>query len=85
MPSGPEPPVEETTGRPLTWRRKLGMVVKVVELRLRFIALMAGTGLLFGYWETVVNYFETRNRPAGKSTRSLGPLGILLPDAPVSW
>ncbi len=61
------PPVEETTAGPLTWRRKLRMVVKAVELRLRFIALLAGTGLLFGYWETVVNYFETRNRPAGKT------------------
>src|SRR5438270_5340630 len=61
------PPVEESTGGPLTWRRKLKMVVKAVELRLRFIALLAGTGLLFGYWETVVNDFEMRNRPAGKT------------------
>jgi len=59
-------PGAETTGGPLTWRRKLVTVVKVVELRLRFVALMVGTGLLFGYWETVVNYFETRNRPAEK-------------------
>jgi membrane fusion protein, copper/silver efflux system len=61
------PTVEETTAGPLTWGRKLRMVVKAVELRLRFIALLAGTGLLFGYWETFVNYFETRNRPAGKT------------------
>ncbi len=61
------PPVDETTGGPLTWRRKLKMIVKAAELRLRFIALLAGTGLLFGYWETVVNYLETRNRPAGKT------------------
>ena len=61
------PPVEETTGGPLTWRRKLGMVVKVIELRLRFIALMAGTGLVFGYWDTLVNHFEKWNRPAGKA------------------
>ena len=61
------PPVEETTAGPLTWRRKLRMIVKVVELRLRFIVLMAGTGLVFGSWDTLVNHFEKWNRPAGKT------------------
>ena len=72
-------------GGPLTWRRKLGMIVKVVELRLRFIVLMAGTGLVFGYWDTLVNHFEKWNRPAGRGTRSSRTARILLPDAPAAW
>jgi Cu(I)/Ag(I) efflux system membrane fusion protein len=48
---------------PPTWRRKLATFVKVIELRLRFVALMVGTGLLFAYWEAAVNYLETRSRP----------------------
>ena len=64
--SNESPPGAETTGGPLTWRRKIGMVVKVVELRFRFIALMVGTGLLFVYGERIVNSIETRNRPAEK-------------------
>jgi Cu(I)/Ag(I) efflux system membrane fusion protein len=43
------------------------MVVKVVELRLRFIALMAATGLVFGYWDTIRNYYEKWTRPPGES------------------
>jgi Cu(I)/Ag(I) efflux system membrane fusion protein len=39
------------------------MVAKVVELRLRFIALMAGTGLIFGYWDTIWNRYEKWSRP----------------------
>ena len=40
------------------------MVVKVVELRLRFVALMAITGLAFAYWDTFANRFDTWMRPA---------------------
>ncbi len=43
---GTEPTGAET---PLTRWQKFRMVVKVVELRLRFIALMAATATLFAY------------------------------------
>ncbi len=60
----PDPvPGEE---RPLTRWQKFRMVVKVVELRLRFIALMAATGLVFGFWDTIWNYYEKWNRPAAE-------------------
>jgi Cu(I)/Ag(I) efflux system membrane fusion protein len=39
------------------------MVVRAVELRLRFIALLAATGLIFGYWDTIWNYYEKWSRP----------------------
>ena len=56
-PDGPVPP--------LTRWQKARMVVKVVELRLRFVALMAATGLVFGYWDTIWNYYEKSTRPPG--------------------
>ena len=51
------------SGTPMTRWRKFRMVVKVVELRLRFIALMAATGLVFGYWDLIWNHYEKWNRP----------------------
>lgn len=50
---------------PTRWQ-KFRMVVKVVELRLRFIALMAVTGLTFAYWDTLWNYYEKWTRPPGE-------------------
>jgi membrane fusion protein, copper/silver efflux system len=38
--------------------------VKVVELRLRFIALLTATGLVFAYWDTIWNHYEKWMRPA---------------------
>src|SRR3954470_17508662 len=52
---------------PLTRWQKFRLVVKVVELRLRFIALMAGTGLVFAYWDTLWNYYEKYTRPPGET------------------
>jgi Cu(I)/Ag(I) efflux system membrane fusion protein len=66
--TGPDGPVAVTTqeagdDRPLTRWQKVRLVVKVVELRLRFVALMAATGLVFAYWDTLWNYYEKWNRP----------------------
>ncbi|WP_406701070.1 efflux RND transporter periplasmic adaptor subunit [Singulisphaera sp. Ch08] len=55
------------SGPPLTRWQKFRMVVKVVELRLRFIALMAATGLVFGYWDTIWNHYEKWTRPPGEA------------------
>jgi Cu(I)/Ag(I) efflux system membrane fusion protein len=41
------------------------MVLKAIELRLRFIALLAATGLVFASWDTLVNLVEKRGRPRG--------------------
>ena len=51
---------------PLTRWQKFRLVVKVVELRLRFVALMAVTGLVFAYWDTLWNYYEKYTRPQGE-------------------
>ena len=43
---------------PLTRWQKIRLVIKVVELRLRFVALMAFTGLVFAYWDTIWNRYD---------------------------
>jgi len=53
---------------PLSRWRKFRLFVKVVELRLRFIALMAATGLVFAYWDTIWNRYEKWTRPRAERT-----------------
>jgi Cu(I)/Ag(I) efflux system membrane fusion protein len=62
----PEPiPPETTTAAEPTLSRwqNFRLVIKVVELRLRFIALMAITGLTFAYWDTIWNRYDKWMRP----------------------
>src|SRR3954471_12250447 len=61
-PAGPDRDVEA----PPTRRQKIRLIVKVVELRLRFIALMAVTGLVFAYWDTLWNRYDKWMRPAAE-------------------
>jgi Cu(I)/Ag(I) efflux system membrane fusion protein len=56
---------EQPVGAALTRRRRLGMIVKVIELRARFIVLMVATGLVFAAWDTLVNHVEKWSRPRG--------------------
>src|SRR3954451_2580775 len=56
-------PAEEAS---LTRGQKFRLVVKVVELRVRFIALMAATGLVFAYWDTIWNRYDKWMRPASE-------------------
>ena len=56
--SGPADPAT-----PRSRRQKVRLVVKVVELRLRFVALMALTGLGFAYWDTLANRYDKWMRP----------------------
>ena len=58
---------------PLSRRQKFRLVVKVVELRLRFIALMAVTGLVFAYWDTLWNRYDKWMRPGASSARAARP------------
>ncbi len=47
---------------PSRWA-KIRLVIKVVELRLRFVALMTITGLTFAYWDTLGNLYDKWIRP----------------------
>jgi Cu(I)/Ag(I) efflux system membrane fusion protein len=49
----------------LTRWQKFRLVVKVVELRMRFIAIMAATGFAFAYWDTIANHIDKWRRPPG--------------------
>ena len=51
-------------GPSLTRRQKFWLVVKVVEVRLRFVVLMAATGFVFAYWDTIGSRYEKWMRPA---------------------
>ena len=80
-PAAPEPlsaPSEPPLGR---WK-KFRMVIKVVELRLRFIALMAATGLVFGYWDTIWNYYEKWTRPPGERHAAASDVEFFCPMHP---
>ena len=68
-PSGLPEPADRASEAPAEPRlsrwQKFRLVVKVVELRLRFIALMAITGLVFAYWDTLWNRYDKWMRPTG--------------------
>ena len=68
-------------GPPLSRWRKFRLVVKVVELRLRFVALMAATALVFAYWDEIWNRYEKWMRPAARRARGDFGHRVLLPDA----
>jgi membrane fusion protein, copper/silver efflux system len=65
VPTGTDPSsVPDLSPPELTRWQKFRLVVKVVELRMRFIALMVTTGLVFAYWDTLWNYYDKWTRPA---------------------
>ena len=76
----PDPNLNE--GRPLSRWQKFRMVVKVVELRLRFIALMAATGLVFAYWDTLWNYYDKWARPVGDHVAAASDIEYYCPMHP---
>ena len=40
------------------------LVFKVIEVRLRFIAVLVVTTLVIGYWDTIANYWDRWTRPS---------------------
>jgi membrane fusion protein, copper/silver efflux system len=79
-PAAPQPVV--TDEAPLTRWQKFRLVVKVVELRLRFIALMAITGLVFAYWDTLWNRYEKWMRPAAERRAAVSGIEYYCPMHP---
>jgi Cu(I)/Ag(I) efflux system membrane fusion protein len=79
---GPESTGPVAVAPELTRWQKFRMVVKVVELRLRFIALMAATGLVFGYWDTIWNHYEKWTRPAGERVAAASDVEFFCPMHP---
>ncbi len=70
-PAGPPPPSGPAS--PLSPWKRLLLVLKVIEVRLRFIAVLVVVGMFIGYWDTVKNYWDKWTRPAAVAQRQLGP------------
>ena len=49
---------------PLSTWQKIKLVIKVIEVRLRFIAILVAMALFIGYWDTIKNYWDKWTRPA---------------------
>ncbi|MHC5540127.1 efflux RND transporter periplasmic adaptor subunit, partial [Singulisphaera rosea] len=72
-----------TTGEPSRSRwQQFRLVVKVVELRLRFIALMAITALTFAYWDTLWNRYDKWMRPPVTTSAVESPFEFFCPMHP---
>src|SRR5437016_3269780 len=57
--------MHENIPAPRTTWQKLKLIFKVVEVRLRFIAILVAVGLVVGYWDTINNHWEKQTRPDG--------------------
>jgi Cu(I)/Ag(I) efflux system membrane fusion protein len=71
--NSPRLPETQTPGAPHGAWGRFWLAVKVVEVRLRFIAILLAVGLFIGYWDTVKNYWDRWTRPGRTVARELGP------------
>jgi len=46
---------------------KLWLLLKTLQARLRFVAILAAIGALIAYWDTLSAYYEKWSRPAGEA------------------
>ena len=64
----PTPDTPPETDHPATkssgWSR-FWFAVKVVEVRMRFVAVLVISGALIGYWDVIKNHYDKYTRPAG--------------------
>ena len=56
-----------------TFWKKFFLVIKVIEVRLRFIAILLVTALAIGYWDTIANYWDKWTQPRSAAVRALDP------------
>ena len=47
----------------MTRWKKVKLILEVVEVRLRFVAILVATALVIGYWDTISNYWDKWMRP----------------------
>ena len=80
-PAAPAPSVGDEAAPRTRWQ-KIRLVVKVVELRLRFVALMAITGLTFAYWDTLWNRYDKWVRPVADRHVAVGGVEYYCPMHP---
>ena len=51
--------------RTLTGWQKFKLIFKVIEVRLRFIAILIAVAFFVGYWDTIKNHWEKATRSDG--------------------
>jgi len=51
--------------------RAIGFILRAIEIRLRFVAVLVAIGLLIGYWETIKNYWQKWTRPPASHQAAL--------------
>ena len=56
---------------PSRWQRAK-FIFQAIEVRLRFIAVFVGIGLLMVYWSTLENYWDRWTRPSAAATAEAG-------------
>lgn len=57
-------PVQPADSGPTTFAGWLWFGLKAAEIRLRFILILVGMGLVIGFWDTITNYWEKWTRTA---------------------
>ena len=63
------------------WRSLL-FALRMIEVRLRFIVILVGAGLLVGYWGTLQNYWDHWTRPAASVANHSGDTEFYCPMCP---
>ncbi len=58
-------------GDRLSIGRRIRLFLEILNVRLRFIFIMVAVGLVVGYWDTIVNYYDRWTRPAGAATTAV--------------
>jgi Cu(I)/Ag(I) efflux system membrane fusion protein len=66
----------------MTRWQKFRILVRVVELRLRFVALLAMTGLVFAYWDTLWNRYDKWMRPTAEARATASGIEYFCPMHP---
>jgi Cu(I)/Ag(I) efflux system membrane fusion protein len=52
--------------------KAIWFAARMIEIRLRFVIVLVGAGLLIGYWDTLANYWDRWTRPAVASAGAVG-------------
>jgi Cu(I)/Ag(I) efflux system membrane fusion protein len=75
-------PSSETSATALNGWQRAKFFLRAVEVRLRFIGLFVGIGLLMAYWGTIENYWERWTRPDTAATAASGDTEYYCPMHP---
>lgn len=57
-------PAPPTNAQPQSRMKAFWFAARMIEIRLRFVLVLVGAGLLIGYWDTLENYWDRWTRPA---------------------